>query len=857
MSDISRMGRARTVNDMLAEIPGLHTADTPQAIPLLARYSRQAPGWLRVAVFGALRLIVGTGMLILSCILLLRVVPFLLITPAQFLLRWDDGAGWLMVALCVSLMVMWIYQSNNVRLLLGTIEDTIPQGAPSYLHWSRAAIAVVGKVAALIVIAVFLLATFLPIGFALVNGVEWLAKFALRFLPITLPIDVRWIVTILSLLLVALIIGRWVLRIRAGRSVAGTFTLAVLWLIGVYFWFRVLAFAMPDWLLSAWDMSFLAQWAEISPLLLPLQEIVAALDDLRQMPRFDFGFGLWVVITLCYPFGIAFWFARWPVRLLSGLLATLISADARIRLRLDIGRALRHHRERNSQLTAGQGWSTVCQKDLYRFQLVTERLAYGRWINYAHCPVCQEDQPAYTHVFCRTLLFDNAFSLAEEQQGNALFFSGQQWLAAHRNRNGHVHVPFESVRIGAVDELDIEEFQTVFADLDVDRTLGQLSVKNTHTPLADSNALRQLESEIGTVVQPNAVLSCPELMAQRLRRVESNTKARFAVLHVLRTSLIVFSLLALFIGGAHGWRWWSTWDKGGKRVVLVEIRVTPTPKTPVIATDLSSQDATVMLPSPSIKEPAALIEPTPATQYTVDTDGMLLLLVPQGEFEMGNADGLDAPRDEYPVHTVYLDAFYIDAYEVSNAQYRACEAADVCAAPISNVSFSHVNYHTDARFDAFPVIKVSWFDAEAYCNWVGRRLPTEAEWEKAARWHPGKSNVTLYPWGNDAPSPEHAVFASSSNDPVAVASLAEGRSAVGAFHMAGNVWEWVTDWYAPDYYDVAAEHNPTGPENGSRKVVRGGSYGVNAQAVRSSARWSYPPNDSLFDTGFRCARDVE
>jgi eukaryotic-like serine/threonine-protein kinase len=211
-------------------------------------------------------------------------------------------------------------------------------------------------------------------------------------------------------------------------------------------------------------------------------------------------------------------------------------------------------------------------------------------------------------------------------------------------------------------------------------------------------------------------------------------------------------------------------------------------------------------------------------------DQMNMVYVPQGSFLMGSDDG---EEDERPVREVVLDGFWLDRTEMTNAQYQRCVNAGEC-----------VPYQ--------PVVGVSWFDAEAYCTWAGGRLPTEAEWEYAAR---GPDNPT-YPWGNTAVSCELAHYGSCQpRRTVEVGSFSPaGDSWVGAVDMAGNVWEWVADWYASDYYQNGATNNPTGPETGNSKVLRGGSWDSNSMSVRSANRRHLTPTyGSNFSFGFRCA----
>jgi formylglycine-generating enzyme required for sulfatase activity len=209
---------------------------------------------------------------------------------------------------------------------------------------------------------------------------------------------------------------------------------------------------------------------------------------------------------------------------------------------------------------------------------------------------------------------------------------------------------------------------------------------------------------------------------------------------------------------------------------------------------------------------------------------------------MGSPDGT-GEDDEHPQHTVYLDEYWIDRTEVTNAQYRWCVEAGACTAPVCET-------YDDAAKSDHPVVCVSWYDAQAYCKWAGRRLPTEAEWEKAARGTDGRA----YPWGNDSPDCIKAQYGGCAGDTVAVGTKPAGVTPYGALDMAGNVWEWVTDWYDADIYAQLPRENPQGSVSGPTRVLRGGSWNFAADLIRVANRyWSMPDAGNVY-FGFRCAR---
>jgi formylglycine-generating enzyme required for sulfatase activity len=225
------------------------------------------------------------------------------------------------------------------------------------------------------------------------------------------------------------------------------------------------------------------------------------------------------------------------------------------------------------------------------------------------------------------------------------------------------------------------------------------------------------------------------------------------------------------------------------------------------------------------------------------------ILIPAGEFVMGSPDG-EGNDDERPQHTVYLDAYYIDKYEVTTARYQACVDAGACDALQESSSATRESYFGNPEYADYPVINVTWYQAEAFCTWEGRRLPTEAEWEKAARGTDGRT----YPWGNEAPDAGLLNYDGNVGDTTPVGSYPSGASPYGVMDMAGNVWEWVNDWYGEDYYRQSPRDNPPGPATGAYRVLRGGSWYCDDDSVRSACRGLYSPVSWSYSLGFRCVR---
>jgi len=226
--------------------------------------------------------------------------------------------------------------------------------------------------------------------------------------------------------------------------------------------------------------------------------------------------------------------------------------------------------------------------------------------------------------------------------------------------------------------------------------------------------------------------------------------------------------------------------------------------------------------------------------------------IPGDCFEMGDAFDEDA-ADELPVHTACLSSFDMDVHEVTNAEYAACVGAGGCTAPFISSSSTRASYYGAPAYDDFPVIFVTWNQATAYCSWMEKRLPTEAEWEDAAR---GGLSGKRYAWGDTIGGADANYMDSGDpwdNDTSQVEYYAP--NGYGLYDMAGNVYEWINDWFQLNYYSVSPTNDPPGPASGTSRGARGGGWDTTTDKLRAANRAGYGPTTQYNFIGFRCARD--
>jgi formylglycine-generating enzyme required for sulfatase activity len=320
-----------------------------------------------------------------------------------------------------------------------------------------------------------------------------------------------------------------------------------------------------------------------------------------------------------------------------------------------------------------------------------------------------------------------------------------------------------------------------------------------------------------------------------------------AVVVVIGVVLLGIILLSRGARGAATQEVFATDIAGTEDAIVALVSSTPEP--------LPTSTAAPVVPT-STPTPGTTDTPTPGPTATTLPEttflrGVQMVLVPGGTFTMGRAGTYP---NEAPPHEVYLDPYYIDQTEVTNLYYRACVQEGGCETPEFITVQVWDNYFGLERFNNYPVAYISWPEAQNYCRWRGGNLPTEAQWEKAARYDPVNGNEQdLFPWGNTAPSLYYANFGAEIGRPEPVGARPAGASPVGAYDMSGNMIEWVYDWYQDNYYEHSPHDNPTGPLTGAEKILRGGWWGENGAEIGVTFRASIGPGTKQIYIGFRCA----
>jgi len=258
--------------------------------------------------------------------------------------------------------------------------------------------------------------------------------------------------------------------------------------------------------------------------------------------------------------------------------------------------------------------------------------------------------------------------------------------------------------------------------------------------------------------------------------------------------------------------------------------------------------APTLIPTPTLLSTPLPVPADPENAPPVynPVNNMELAYIPAGEFLMGsNPYDHDLDENELPQHSVYLDAFWISKTQVTNAMFTACVNSGICKYSASLTTNPH---YLDSLYANHPVVYVSWEMAQTYCHWTGGSLPTEAEWEKAARGTDG----ARYAWGEERPRLKFVNAGNEYGTTSIVGSFPYGVSTYGVFDMGGNVREWVSDWFDPAYYQYTPDRNPMGPETGDKKVLKGASFSDDIRYCRPSNRLAHEPVSPGNVRGFRC-----
>jgi len=808
-----------SVFDMLLAVETLKDCQTVKAIPYLARIDRQSTGWIRIILFGGIRLVFFLLLLMIFTLLWSRILPNGIDLFVQFVLtnppgNWGEyipiGVGEsnpqtypTLRFLMVFITSLVLFRSVGLRKILKGYDLWGKPGLPSRLtRILLQTIRFYSQGMVILALAFFVILSLLPFLLLALELIANLNGDSLQSQALWTPLREFWRLEIL-----ALIGAVWLLylMVRNHRQFFIRLSLIVFGGLG-----------LVDLVWSAYS---------------------------RGVPQYVIAIGLGCI--LAYPLGLAMGIARVffiPFRIFRD---TLFWISQRIALRLQTGRALRYHRQRNREKVARDAWAAVCRDHCRRLETHSDWLSYWRKISYAWCPICQDDNSVYTGVECLALQFDQRMRESAKHVNTVLWLNGLEW---RRNAQRGVFPVFDAIVVGLVPEHELEAFVTAYTSQPMTaplKNLKEVTVQISKGCTLPPNEIKILKANVGQLLFEYDVSELPnpctgntrvkEAVKHRARQVKQLTRKIAGVGAILSLlALVSFVAFLTWPGIAsflHVRAVEPTVTSNPTRVLLIEVVVTPSAARP------------------------AEVEPTstngPAREWISPIDGAASILIPAGMFMMGE------PKSEIPQHEVYLGAYYIDKFEITNDQYWKCINDGQCDPPQSFASQTSSNYFENPKFGKHPVIKVTWFDALAYCTWAGRRLPTEAEWEKAARWDPAADKSYRYPWGNGPPDEQHANFNQLVGDTTPTGVYDAGRSPAGLYDMAGNVWEWVSDWYATDTFSDAPQENPVGPQNGYYKVMRGGSWISDGQEIYATIRKKYAPQESRYDMGFRCAKNAE
>ncbi|MDR3574115.1 MAG: SUMF1/EgtB/PvdO family nonheme iron enzyme [Anaerolineaceae bacterium] len=240
---------------------------------------------------------------------------------------------------------------------------------------------------------------------------------------------------------------------------------------------------------------------------------------------------------------------------------------------------------------------------------------------------------------------------------------------------------------------------------------------------------------------------------------------------------------------------------------------------------------------------------SPGATEVSPPDGMTIVYIPPGQFLMGTSSNSQVVKaEEQPQRSIFMDGYWIDKVPVTNGMYHKCLNAGKCNGLVTSTNYYEI--FTNPNFTNHPVVYVNWNDAMKYCAWVGGSLPTEAQWEKAARGTDGR----IYPWGNNPPTSKLANYNGYAGMTTIVGSYPDGASPYGLLDMAGNVREWIKDWYSDYYLHDATASDPAGPPKGINHTLKGGGWRDPPIYLRSASRLQHIANSPGEDRGFRCVR---
>jgi formylglycine-generating enzyme required for sulfatase activity len=825
------IGPLKTVDNKLRGVEILQEQYDIKSIDLLGKIDRTSPGWLSTLVIFILFFIIALLIYAFNAMVLWLHLPGILDTVTAFVFAsnpiaveyWTEGwiPYWQIVWLASVLLVL--LRSDGFKMALqkyfswkGTEENVLVARIVLIL----AAIFVRGIIA--LFIGSFVAFTMLPVVFGLLNLIIQVYSWWLEREAIITILSTYWRISLGVLILLGLV-GYRLRKVNRKKLIKLVYlALGLPGLTMIVVMHGILEdptwiLELPFWLTGPWMID-------------------------------TFSFGMVIVcLIIVYPVGFAVKFSDVLWSSFRVFRMGLFLFRERILLRWKLFKTIRQYKATNKINTERNSWATVCNKHLVRFVKQTEKLSYRRKFRYAVCPVCSSDVKPYLHVESIGLVLSNDMKEDVKQDDKVLRINGLDWLQTHEQKQ----IPlFDAVVIENVEDHKIEEFITVYQSKQRDFSHKALSEVPCH--LASDNQVGQnienlLNDNFRKVVSGSESNSTLSLGSARIQ--DEIRQGSFLLRRALIRGFSTLFTLGVFITAGYLYIFYILPPDPASGELDEKPKDTAT-ETTRAKSDSWEISVDTPIPDPEMQ----IFEMAPGEIIWSERDGMALVFLPAGPFLMGNVDDqkLTNTQDEYPIHEVILNDYFIDLHEVTNKQYRLCVEAGVCDPPQSKVSQKRSDYFTNTSYDDYPVIKISWQDAQTYCQWAGRDLPSEAEWEKAAGWDYQSSQARQYPWGNTNPDQILANYGLQVGDTSPVAQYPQGKSPLGLMDMAGNVWEWVYDRYGRDYYVSTPYEDPYGPEQGSYRVMRGGSWISNSFDLRVSRRHRFAPQDSRFDLGFRC-----